>query len=71
MAYPTMKEVEQASRVELGNWSRFLASPGAIAIERIDFEAVMQREKAILDRILERFQELGGWNVQVSKRVGW
>ena len=59
MNYPTLKEVEEASHVQLGRWYRFLESPS------------YDSELEILNLILERFDKLGGWNPQLSKQVGW
>ena len=72
MSYPTMEQVEAASRFQLGNWTRFLPSPGLNAAGRDDFDDVLQHESTILNRIIVRFyDELGGWNPQLSKQVGW
>ncbi|AXQ68746.1 hypothetical protein HOU00_gp379 [Caulobacter phage CcrPW] len=35
------------------------------------FEAVLEREAAIMDRIMVRFREAGGWSPELSKAVGW
>lgn len=72
MSYPTMQEVQNASHEQLGRWSRYLPSPGMSAIDvPARFEDTLAREKKILDYILDRFQELGGWNPELSKRIGW
>lgn len=59
MSYPTVEEVEEASKIQLARWYRFLESPPSDA----DVE--------VLNLILERFDKLGGWNPQLSKQVGW
>jgi hypothetical protein len=71
MVYPTLNEINQASHYELGKWMRFLQSPGLCAAGEKDFDNVMNREKKLLDRIIERFSEMGGWNPSLSKMVGW
>lgn len=48
MQYPTPEQVENASRVQICRWYRFLKSPETP--EQID----------IMDDIVERFNELGG-----------
>ena len=73
MSYPTLQQVEAANRLQLGQWSRFLKSPGhsAIGQMRAEFESVMRKEKRILDRIIERFTALGGFSPAISKTIGW
>lgn len=70
--YPTREEVEKASRITLARWVRFLHSPGDRDIGRKEiFEQVLTEEKIILDRILERFEEMGGMEPRISKLIGW
>lgn len=69
--YPTMEQAEKASRFQLGRWSRFLPSPGQGAIDTDHFEESMAGEKIVMDRILERFGEGGGWSPGLSKEIGW
>lgn len=71
--YPTLELVEAADIVQLCTWTRFLASPGAGAINksRNTFYAVMGEEVKILERIMERQKELGGWTPELSKLIGW
>jgi hypothetical protein len=73
--YPTFAQVETADRVTLGKWLRFLASPGESAYyDDKDTPAIMEaigNESNILNRIAQRFHELGGWTPEVSKAVGW
>lgn len=73
LPYPTLAEVEQADRLQLGRWFRFCTSPGldAIGKDRKEFNMVADREKAVLLRIIERFTELGGWDSVLSKEIGW
>lgn len=56
--YPTIEEVEQADRVQLARWYRFLPSPGWAAAnsgDREAFERELAYEKPIMDRIVARF----------------
>lgn len=69
--YPTLEEVEQANREQICRWWRFLKSPGQEAIGQPNFEQVLEQQKRIMDRIAERFQELGGFTPEISKRIGW
>ena len=59
MAYPTLKQVEAADRFIICGWHRFLGSPAN------------DEQKKILDRICERYGELGGMTPEISKRLGW
>ena len=61
MKYPTLKEVEAADRFTICGWYRFLPSPDVKTDGQI---------KA-MDRIVERFKELGGFTPEISKRLGW
>jgi len=56
--YPTMEEVEAADRQTICRWYRFLPSPGL-------------NQKAIMNRICERFKDMGGFNAEISKSLGW
>ena len=69
--YPSIEEVEAADQKQLANWYRFLSSPGSRAVGEPDFESVLQREKIVMDRICERFAEMGGMNPAISKTIGW
>lgn len=75
MNYPSLPEVEKASKTQLGTWLKLLPSPGMSAVNagvvnNEDHEVVRVHEAAILARINARFQEQGGWNSRTSKRVG-
>lgn len=59
MKYPTMEEVERADRLQLARWYRFLPSPQG------------RGRIKIIDRICERFEELGGMTPEISKAIGW
>lgn len=69
--YPTMEQVESANRFQLARWTRFLDSPGMKFIGTDQFEAALDREVAIMNRICERFQEMGGMTPEISKLLGW
>lgn len=59
MDYPTMEQVEQAERITLCRWYRFLPSP------------ITNDQIRILTRIAERFRQLGGMTPAISKAIGW
>jgi hypothetical protein len=71
MQYPTAEEVESADRVQLARWSRYLSSPGSGAIGTPEFTDTLEKESKVLDRILERFENLGGMTPGISKEIGW
>ena len=59
MNYPMLKEVEKGSHVDLCRWYRFLSSPKNSA------------QWEVMDRICQRFEELGGFTPAISKKIGW
>ena len=69
--YPTMDEVEMASRIQLCKWTRFLAGPGEGAIGTSSFNEVLLEQAKILDRIIERLEKMGGMSSEISKMIGW
>jgi len=75
MKYPTMAEVESASRIQLARWYRFLVSPGVglgvLGRHPEYFEDESSREMAILNRIISRFNEMGNFTPEISKIIGW
>jgi len=56
---PTMEGVEKADREQLCRWWRFLSSPET------------DEEVKVMNRIAERFKEVGGFTPEISKRIGW
>ena len=58
MNYPTMAEVEAATRYQLLRWTRYLPSPD-------------DEHRPILERIMARQKETGGITPELSKKVGW
>ena len=71
MQYPTTEVIEVADRLQLARWSRFLPSPGVNWIGGKHFNDQLEKEAKKMDRILERFNELGGWSSEISKNLGW
>ena len=59
MEWPTLEHVEAASREQLACWYRFL--PSAETSERLE---VQERE-------IKRFDDMGGFTPELSKRIGW
>lgn len=62
--YPTIQEVEQADKKQLSFWYRHLPPPGVQA-EHYDHEALRKKialeEQMVMQRITERFKDLGGF----------
>jgi len=56
---PTIEEVEKADREQICRWWRFLPS------------AMTEEGRKVQDRIAERFEEVGGFTPEISKRIGW
>ena len=54
-----MTQVETASREQLAKWYRFLPSGDT------------QDQQKIQDRIAERFNQMGGMNPALSKKIGF
>lgn len=59
MKYPTLKEVETASRLQICKWMRFLEVTGDA------------NEQQVMFRIIERSKALGGTTPEISKQIGW
>lgn len=70
MKYPTLQQVDQSSKFQLGRWIRFLRSPGWDHVAAENFETMREDEAFILDCILEKFHRLGGWDPELSKLIG-
>lgn len=70
--YPSKTQVELASKEQLGRWLRSLPSPGwdASSRGRDNFKIVERENRTILNRVIERFQEMGGWTPELSKQIG-
>ena len=71
MRYPTIDEVNSADHTQICKWARFLDSPGIFAIGRDDFDEILEREVAIMNRVCERLKEFGGFTPEISKALGW
>jgi len=69
--YPTLKEIENADRIQICRWYRYLPSPGMAAVGKPDFIGICNREASLMDRINERFKELGGMTPEISKLIAW
>ncbi len=55
---PTLEQVENASHEQLGRWYRFLPSPKDDA------------EVEVMNRLVERFREMGSFTPALSKKIG-
>jgi hypothetical protein len=73
MNYPTIEAVEAADRYQICKWWRFLPRPGSRAITKssAEFTKLLEAESPIMNRIAERFKEMGGFTPEISKSIGW
>ena len=73
MQYPTLEQVEAADREQICRWWRFLRYPGCddYGLPLEDFERGLIESIPIITRIAERYKEVGGFNSEISKRIGW
>ena len=55
--FPTMEQVEKASREQLARWYRFLLAQD-------------EGQQKILDAISKRFKAQGGMTPELSRRIG-
>jgi hypothetical protein len=69
MKYPTTEEIEEAGRVQLARWTRYLPSPGWHAVGESWFDATLEVEGEKMRRILERFRDMGGMTPAISKHI--
>ena len=57
--FPTDQEIENADRLQLARWNRFLVVPTSM------------EEGRKLKKILTRFKALGGMSPEISKQLNW
>jgi len=57
--YPVQEQVEKADREQLARWHRFLPCPETT------------EEADIMEEIEERFEAMGGFTPELSKKIGW
>jgi hypothetical protein len=57
--YPTMEQVEKATREQIARWHCFLAPPGS------------GRERDIADRIADRLLNMGGLTPGLTEKIGF
>ena len=57
--FPTMEQVEKGDKIQLAKWYRFLPA-GSTA-----------EQQKIMDRIVARFEKLGGMTPQISDKIGY
>lgn len=71
MKYPTLEEVNKASRLEICRWWRFLPSPGLAYIDKSNFEEMLENQVKIMERIEEKLKKFGGFTPEISKAIDW
>jgi len=57
--YPTLEAVEQAKQMTLCAWYRFLPSPAT------------DSQVQVMNLIVKRHKEAGGFTPEISKSLGW
>ena len=57
--FPTMEEVEKADREQIARWYRFLPS------------RELPYQQNIMDRIVDRFKNMGGMTPGLSEKIGF
>jgi hypothetical protein len=57
--YPSLEEVDKADLRQLAEWYRHL--PVGSTSEHLN----------VINRVVDRFFDLGGWTPELSKQVGW
>ena len=57
--FPTMEQFEKANHEQLARWYRFLPSGDS------------REQQRVLDKIAERFKNLGGMTPALEKRIGF
>lgn len=57
--FPTMEQVEKASKIQLARWYRLLAS------------GQTKQQQKIMDRIAARFEAMGGMTSALSNEIGF
>lgn len=60
MDYPTIEQVQAANQEQLCWWYRFLPSP-----------SVQLHQVEVMNLIVDRHREGGGFTPEISKRIGW
>jgi hypothetical protein len=57
--FPTLEQVEKASHEQLAKWYRFLPS------------GETKEQQQVMDRLAQRFKELGGMTPALSQKIGF
>ena len=71
MKYPSKERIEEADRIQIARWWRYLPSPGINHINNEDFFEMTQYEAELMDLINAKFEKFGGMNSELSKIIGW
>jgi hypothetical protein len=58
-SYPTIEEVKEADRFNICKWYRHLPS------------ASNEADREIMNLVIDRYMEVGGFTPEISKAVGW
>lgn len=72
--YPSLEEVESASHEKICGWYRHLPSPGSKipdSLSNDEFREESDKQVEIMNLICRKYKDGGGFNPELSKRVGW
>lgn len=69
MKYPTLEEINYSDRITIARWYRYLPFPGTDHIGKKNFIEMRTHEIILMNRINERFEELGGMTPELSKII--
>ena len=73
MDYPTIEEVNNASRIQICTWYRHLQTPGdnLTYSDTEEYKNKVSDQRHVMDLICVKFKEVDGFTPEISKSVGW
>lgn len=72
--YPTLEEVEEADHEQICRWYRHLPSPGSKIPDSLpndEFKSIIDKQAEVMNLICSKFKSGGGFNPDLSKKIGW
>lgn len=67
MNYPTIDQIKSADRLTICRWWRFLPLNWGLKAADDNLEKALELQ----DALSKRYKEVGGFNTEISKKVGW
>lgn len=82
MEYPTLQQAKDASHEQVCVWHMYLPSPGMNLIRKYhntrwtqeqqnEIDETTDREQEINKLLFDKFIDGGGFNPELSKKIGW